>query len=150
MKKVLLLASLLMFSVFACNKQLKNNSFGMGKIMALRFETNPSTGFGWEFKFEGGGGEVAFDREENIQNKEEKLFGSAEEVIYYFKGVKAGNTNIRFTYRRPWKGGEVAYDVLYELSVDKDLNITCLSKMKGIVESNYDLTFFPNPTFLDN
>lgn len=150
MKKiVVLLAALgLLVSLVACGKSASNNSsFGKGKVMALEFETNPSTGFTWEYKFEGGNGEVVFDREENKINNEQDLVGAPHKVTYYFKAAKEGNRNLRFTYRRPWEGGDVAYDVVYELSVDKDLNISCLSKMKGNVDSNKELNYFPNPTF---
>lgn len=124
-------------------------SFGKGKVMALEFETNPSTGYTWEYKFENGDGEISFDREENKINKESNLVGSPHQIVYYFKATKPGNKNLVFTYRRPWEGGDVAYDVVYELSVDKDLNITCLSKMKGKVDSDKELSYFPNPTFSD-
>ena len=88
--------------------------------------------------------------EENKLNQDLDVVGSPSKIVYYFKATKEGNTNLVFTYRRPWEGGDVAYDVIYELSVDKDMNITCLSKMKGTVESDKELSFFPNPTFLDS
>ena len=152
MKKFLsvLLALSIAVMIFACGTKFNQNaSFGKGKVMALEFETNPSTGYTWEYKFENGEGEVVFDREENKLNDNQDLVGSPHNVVYYFKATKEGNKNLRFTYRRPWEGGEVAYDVVYELSVDKDLNISCLSKMKGSVDSDKELSFFPNPTFSD-
>lgn len=149
MKKILLALMILSISVmaFACTKATKDSSLGKGKIMALEFQTNPSTGYTWEYKFENGDAEILFDREENIIDKDTDLVGSPHQVKYYFKAKKAGNTNLIFTYRRPWEGGDVAYDVVYELSVDKDLKITCLSKMKGKVNSDKELSYFPNPTF---
>ena len=103
---------------------VKNNqsaSFGKGKVMMLEFEANPSTGYTWEYKFENGDGEVVFDREESILNVDQDIVGAQHKLVYYFKATKEGNRNLRFTYRRPWEGGDVAYDVVYELSVDKDL-----------------------------
>lgn len=153
MKKIILFVTVLamLASLVACGKSASNNSsFGKGKVMALEFESNPSTGYTWEYKFEGGEGEVAFDREETKLNENQDLVGAPNKVVYYFKATKEGNRNLRFTYRRPWEGGDVAYDVVYELAVDKNLNISCLSKMKGSVESDVELSFFPNPTFSDN
>ena len=153
MKKIILFVTVLamLASLVACGKSTTNSSaFGKGKVMALEFESNPSTGYTWEYKFEGGEGEVAFDREETKLNENQDLVGAPNKVVYYFKATKEGNRNLRFTYRRPWEGGDVAYDVVYELAVDKNLNISCLSKMKGSVESDVELSFFPNPTFSDN
>ena len=146
---VLLVISIGVFA-FACGNASKESNLGKGKVMALEFSTNPSTGFNWEYRFENGDGEITFDREENKLNEDMNLVGAPHQVVYYFRGAKEGTKNLVFTYRRPWEGGDVAYDVVYELSVDKDLNITCLSKMKGTVESNEDLSSFPNPTFTDN
>lgn len=152
MKKILLvsLVVLALATFVACGSSSQSKNLGKGKVMALEFETNPSTGFTWEYQFTNGDAEIVFDREENKLNKDLDLVGAPSQVVYYFKATKAGNKNLTFTYRRPWEGGDVAYDVVYELSVDKDMNITCLSKMKGSVESNKDLSFFPNPTFSDN
>lgn len=152
MKKILLVSMvvLALATLVACGTSSKSKNLGKGKVMALEFETNPSTGFTWEYKFTNGDAEVVFDREENKLNKDLDLVGAPSHVVYYFKATKAGNTNLTFTYRRPWEGGGAAYDVVYELSVDKDMNITCLSKMKGSVQSDKDLSFFPNPTFSDN
>lgn len=153
MKKIVLSIAIIMvlLASFSCGQNAGNNkSLGKGKVMALTFETNPSTGYAWEYKFENGEGEVVYDREENALNEDLDLVGSPNNVTYYFRATKEGNRNLVFTYRRPWEGGDVAYDVVYELSVDKNLNITCLSKMKGVVESDVELSFFPNPTFTDN
>ena len=146
---VALLAISITAFVFACGSKTENANLGKGKVMALEFSTNPSTGYSWEYRFENGEGEVVFDREENKLNEDMNLVGSPHQVTYYFRGAKEGNRNLIFTYRRPWEGGDIAYDVVYELSVDKDLSITCLSKMKGTVESSEELSFFPNPTFSD-
>lgn len=153
MKKILisLLILSVMLTAFACGSaSSKGASLGKGKVMGLEFETNPSTGYNWEYKFVNGDAEIVFDREENKLNENLDVVGAPSKIVYYFKGTKEGNTNLVFTYRRPWEGGDVAYDVVYELSVDKDMNITCLSKMKGTVESDKELSYFPNPTFSDN
>lgn len=149
MKKisVLVLTLFALVSMFSCN--LRGKEFGSGKVMALEFSTNPSTGYGWEYSFEGGDAEVVFDREETKLNENNALMGAPHNVVYYFRATKEGTKNLTFVYRQPWTGGEVAYDVVYELVVDKNLNIKCLSKMKGSVISDVDLSTFPNPVFTE-
>ena len=73
--------------------------------------------------------------------------GASSKRVYYFRATKEGKKTLTFTYGRPWEGGEKAYDVVYELSVDKDLNITCTNKKKGVIESKEELSFFPDPVF---
>lgn len=150
-KKVLLFLVLVstIISLFACgNAKVSNETLGKGKEMKLAFKSNPTTGYDWEYSFEGDA-EIVLDREETNLDENLDVVGSGIVRVYYFKANKAGKSNLTFTYRRPWENGEVAYDVVYELEVDKDLNIICLSKMKGKVESEEDLASFPNPTFAE-
>ena len=42
---------------------------------------------------------------------------------YKFKADKQGKQNIKFTYKRNWEGGDTAYSLIYELTVDKDNTI---------------------------
>ena len=137
----------------ACgNSNVKANekSLGKGKTMKLTFITNPSTGFDWEYKFLEGDNyaKIVLDREDyDIKSGDIELVGAPTKRTYFFRAEKPGKQSLTFTYRRPWEGGEVSYDVVYELSVDKDLNISCLSKMKGVVETKKELSTFPDPEF---
>ena len=134
----------------ACsNATASNSDLGKGKTMSLKFETNPSTGFDWDYKFleVDDKGALHLDREDYNTIGSADLMGAPIERTYYFVADKSGKQSITFTYRRPWEGGEILYDVVYELDIDKDLNITCLSKMKGVVESDKELSFFPDPIF---
>ena len=153
MKKIfaLSLAVISILTLASCNGGLakKDKGFGSGKNMSLRFETNPSTGYDWEWSLMTGDNlaVIEFDREEYEMNENMDVVGSPSYRTYYFVARKDGKQSLTFTYRRPWEGGEAAYNVVYELSVDKNLNITCLSKMKGDIDSDKELSFFPNPKF---
>ena len=149
-KKILFVSLLVSILLMSCSSAATNDSsLGKGKTMALKFVTNPSTGFDWEYKFLDGDdkGALHLDREDYNTIGSPDLMGASSERTYYFVADKAGKQSLTFTYRRPWEGGEVLYDVVYELNIDKDLNIICLSKSKGVVESKEELSFFPDPTF---
>ena len=149
MKKIIL-AVCLLFSVstllFACDGSSSSKSLGKGKVMVLELESNPSTGYDWVYETTGDA-ELFLDREDYRDANDANMVGAGGIRVLYFKGTKEGSANLVLTYKRPWEGGETAYDVVYELSVDKDMNITCLSKTKGVVNSDKELSFFPNPKF---
>ena len=143
MKKNLLLLVVVILFATACGAK-----YGKGAEMSLNFESNPSTGYDWVYGVLEGDNyaEIYLSNQEN-DFPESNLAGAGGRRIYYFRATKAGKQTLTFTYRRPWEGGEIAYDVVYELSVDKDLNITCTGKKKGKVESDKELSFFPDPVF---
>lgn len=123
--------------------------FGSGKEMSLAFETNPTTGYNWEYEFKDGDAELVFEREDIKTKEEGGAIGGPMIRTYFFRANKAGNKTLVFTYKRPWEGGETAYDVIYELSVDDNLVITCNDKKKGEVKSDKELDFFPSPIFTE-
>ena len=145
MKKNLLLSLLIIVAllVSACGTK-----YGKGSEMSLDFVSNPSTGYDWVYELASGDNlaEIYLVRQDN-NFPESAAVGAGGHRIYVFKATKAGKQTLTFTYRRPWEGGEIAYDVVYDLSVDKDLNITCTGKKKGKVESDKELSFFPDPVF---
>lgn len=146
MKKFLtvLVSLVLGLSLFACGNVGTSKS-NKGKLMSLTFTTNPTTGFDWQYVFSDGDAELVLDREDYQMNEDMNLVGGESNRVYYFRATKAGNKKLTFTYARPWEGGEKAYDVVYELEVDSDLNISCKSKKKGVIDSKEELSFFPDP-----
>ena len=149
MKKILLvsLVVLTLATLVACGSSSQSKNLGKGKVMALEFETNPSTGYDWQYVFSDGDAVIALDREDYQMNEDLNLVGNNQKRVYYFRASKAGNKKLTFTYERPWEGGEKAYDVVYDLVVDSDLNITCTNKKKGVIDSKEELSFFPDPIF---
>ena len=148
MKKIVLsLVLAIALLVSACGAASSVN-YGKGAEMSLDFISNPSTGYDWVYELASGDNfaELYLVRQEN-DFPESDTVGAGGHRIYVFKATKAGKQTLTFTYRRPWEGGETAYDVVYDLNVDKDLNITCTGKKKGKVESDKELSFFPDPVF---
>ena len=126
-----------------------SSNLGKGQAMSLRFETNPSTGFDWEFAALIGDeyGLIELNNQEYEDSSDGELMGAGGYSTYRFIARKKGPQRLTFTYERPWEGGEKLYNVLYELDIDDDLNITCLEKRKGDIESDKKLSDFPDPTF---
>ena len=157
MKKlaVVLLSALALTTLFACggsgstSSSVENKNYGKGKEMSLAFETNPSTGYDWQYEFKDGDAELVFEREDIKQKDEAGTVGGPMIRTYFFRANKAGNTTLVFTYKRPWEGGETEYDVVYDLSVDENLVITCKDKKKGEIKTDKELDFFPNPVFTE-
>lgn len=148
MKKNITIVLLLIIGLLISACGTGSAKYGKGQEMSLDFETNPSTGYDWIFE--------TIDEEKNafiyLVNQENNfpennLVGMGGHRIYYFRATTPGKQVLTFTYKRPWEGGEVAYDVVYELDVDKDLNITCTNKKKGKIKSDKELSFFPDPVF---
>lgn len=152
MKKLLLALFSIMIcaSFFACGSGgIGGTKYGKGKLLSLTFTTNPTTGFDWEYVFSNGDAEITLDREDYQMNEDLNVVGSPSKRVYYFRATKEGKKTLTFTYGRPWEGGEKAYDVVYELVVDKDLNIVCTNKKKGTIDSAEDISFFPDPVFIN-
>lgn len=125
-----------------------SNKYGKGQTMSLEFTTNPTTGYDWEYAFLDGDGEVYLDKEDYQANKEKRLVGAAGKRLYYFKAKKVGKKSIGFMYRRPWEEKPANYDVIYELKVDKNLNIICLKIKQGNGETD-KIDTYPTPSFTE-
>lgn len=132
--------TLVMITCFSCAKKKKTN-------MLFEFSSNPTTGFDWVYEIGEGNGMLELIKDDYKSNAEDGMVGAGGTRTFIFKGTKEGKKNIIFTYKRNWEGGETAYDVVYEIEIDKNLNMSCLNKFKGQIESDVDLEFFPNPSF---
>ena len=150
MKKNIVLSLLLIVGLVLASCATSNTEYGKGKEMSLNFESNPSTGYDWVYEFLEGDkyAQIVLSRQDN-DFPENGVTGSGGHRIYGFRALTPGNQTLIFTYRRPWEGGEIAYDVVYDLKVDNDLNITCTAKKKGKIKSDKELSFFPDPVFAE-
>ena len=152
MKKIFLgiISILIVLTFVACGNtaSAKKELLGSGKTMSLRLPANPSTGYDWSYTLEEGenNGNIILNRQEN-DFPETNLMGAGGYRVYYFVGSEIGPVKLTFTYSRPWEGGEVAYDVVYDFNVNEDFDIEWYGKKKGVVESEQDLSFFPDPAF---
>ena len=165
MKKFILLSLLLLSSllIVSCKKSLPTESSAQapveettapapktGKVMTIKLESNPSTGYEWKYAY-GEGSDLGklFLTHQGFESSDQsgKMMGAGGFNEFIFEGRKQGPQTITFTYKRNWEGGDVAYDVIYEVDIDKNLNITYLGKKQGSVKGDKDLSFFPDPTF---
>ncbi|MCR5724102.1 MAG: protease inhibitor I42 family protein [Treponema sp.] len=88
----------------------------------ISLESNPSTGFSWACEI----ANPAVAELEDIVYKgnaaSEKIAGAGGYEHFVFTCKQPGSTGLTFTYRRPWKGGEIAEVRRAQLIVDDRLN----------------------------
>lgn len=148
MKKIFLtlMICISIFTIFSCNNNINSNS-NKGKYVTLDFESNPSTGYEWEYNFSQVGIIDIINKETKEVETNDTVIGKPVLSSFTLAGLGEGSVEVIFTYKRPWDGGESAYDVVYVFNVDKDLNITFVEKKKGTIDTDYSIDNFPNPIF---
>ena len=129
MKKILVLLLSLVLSIvalFGCTKGTSNAVDG-GKILVINLETNPTTGYDWSYEMTNNDADAAnivfLDAYEEFTNQDKGLVGAPILRHYKFKADKKGKQNIVFTYKRNWEGGDVAFSIVYNLTVGSDMII---------------------------
>lgn len=122
--KKLLLTILFIFTLVGCTKkeELKNT-------YDIELDSNPSTGYTWSYSISEEG-IIKFIKDEFISpNNSEDLVGAPGIQKYQIAGVKEGEVEITFTYRRQWEtesSDDIGY--IYKFKIDKDLNIELINK----------------------
>lgn len=153
MIKKIIVISVIFFAFLGClacaktNELQNNTSEEKGKKIVFEFGSNPTTGFDWVYETGSGDGMIELVDNKYVGNANADRLGAGGIRTFVFKGVKEGKQTIIFTYKRNWEGGENAYDIVYEVEVDKNLDIKYLDKHIGKIETNNDLSMFPNPSF---
>ena len=101
-------------------------SFGCGKkdpqTATLVLESNPTTGYTWEAVQT----PPIFDMTSEYvpDENEEGLAGAGGKETFVLTPKEAGQTSVTFEYGQHWEGGETGTVLTYEISVDKNLQIT--------------------------
>ncbi len=136
MKKLFFLSILVFLAMnFGCKstKEVEINEskdektaqdFPRGKAFEVCLESNPTTGFSWECViFDESVATLSAQKYEQFDaGKDIDGVGGIERFVFLCK--KEGETQVVFTYRRPWKGGETATIRTALLKVDSNLNGT--------------------------
>ena len=129
MKKFLVLLFtfvLTILTVFGCSKEA-SSAVDSGKVLVINLETNPTTGYDWSYEMTNMDADAAnivfLDAYEEFTNQDKGLVGAPILRHYKFKADKQGKQNIKFTYKRNWEGGDVAYSIVYNLTVGSDMKI---------------------------
>lgn len=73
-----------------------------GKPFAIRFLSSPGTGYSWEFAAEPDKKLLEF-LGEKIEEPGSRRLGGSETVIWTFRALSAGDTEISMKYVRPWE-----------------------------------------------
>ena len=94
-----------------------------GRVVTFCFDSNPSTGYGWQAVVDGDC--VTLTRDEYEGSKTEPGVAGAGGYQYYdFTAVKPGTAKVTFTYLRPGEATEADRVVVAEIAVAEDLSIT--------------------------
>ncbi len=73
-----------------------------GKSFAIRFLSSPGTGYRWEFAAEPDKKILEFIGEK-IEEPASRRLGGSESVVWTFRALSAGDTQISLKYVRPWE-----------------------------------------------
>lgn len=157
LKKLLIFVviSAMSLNFFGCQKNKDARATldplaGQGTKFYLRFTTNPSTGYSWNYtqrEDENSGKLLLIDVKEEEGSAAPGLVGEGHKITYTFTAEKSGTNELVFTYRRPWSGGEEAYSVEYDIVIDEDKNIKCLDRRIIDKDSEAEISEIPYPFF---
>ena len=70
---------------------------------AIVLESNPTTGYAWEASHDENMLKLVESKYEAAKGAEEGLVGTGGVDYFRFKALKAGETEITMTYKRPWE-----------------------------------------------
>lgn len=120
MKKVWIL--FLMVLLFAgCS----TTSFKSDKT-TLELNGNPTTGYTWLYTI---GDETIISLDEDIKYLGAKgVMGAPSKFTYTIKSLKAGNTSLKFEYKRPWEEKDAEEVRLYDVNVKENGKLEVLGK----------------------
>lgn len=109
MKKIILILTILI--VTGCKQKPKYK---------IELDSNPSTGYDWHYEITNN--IIDFERNYDDSNCKEGILGCGGKTIYTLTPLKKGTTTVEFKYCRGYQ--EPCIKAIYEITIDKDLNIT--------------------------
>jgi inhibitor of cysteine peptidase len=92
-----------------------------GKTLTISLQGNPTTGYNWVYT---GGEGIVKEVSSGYLPSTPGLVGSGGQFVFVFEGVSPGETELRFSYARPWEKATPVEFRSYILLVDNELNIT--------------------------
>ena len=103
----------------------------------LELKGNPTTGYTWIYTI---GDNTIISVEEDIKYLGAKgVMGAPSKFTYTIKSLKAGNTSLKFEYKRPWEEKDAEEVRLYEVTVKengkielKDTNAEAAKTFKSV------------------
>jgi predicted secreted protein len=83
-----------------CRSQVDEKLVKVNKEFQIPLDSNPSTGYKWEASFDKAFLKLKADR---FKRPAKALIGAGGTQTFVFLPVKAGETQIRFVYKRHWE-----------------------------------------------
>lgn len=93
-----------------------------GDVLVLRLQGNASTGYAWQ-RVDDGSGVLVLDKHaagksaSSETESERPRIGSPTTATYRYRAVKAGDTELRLRYRRPWEQAAPQREVAWRIRV---------------------------------
>ncbi len=89
----------------------KTFSVKSGEVVAVRLESNPSTGYAWEIVENDSEILTLVDKSFTSHRKAEKMVGVGGTDTFFFKADKKGTANVKFEYHKafPSEGDTTEY-----------------------------------------
>ena len=130
-KKVLILILLVLLFAGCSNTSFKSDK------TTLELNGNPTTGYTWLYSI---GDETIISVDEDVKYLGAKgVMGSPSKFTYTIKSLKAGNTSLKFEYKRPWEEKEAEEVRFYDVKVKengkielKDTNTEATKTFKSV------------------
>ncbi|WP_440222633.1 protease inhibitor I42 family protein [Dokdonella sp. MW10] len=96
-----------------------------GDVLVVRVQGNASTGYAWQ-RVDDGRGVLVMDRLASPEGgvtpvpvpPADRRIGSPTTATYRYRAVKAGETELRLQYRRPWEKGAPAHELVWRVRVE--------------------------------
>lgn len=90
----------------ATGKSVRQTSGNEGKTsVTIALESNPTTGYQWEWSQKGAGSLRLTDNE--YQGPSGELVGAGGKQVFVFSAGNPGRVTLTFIYRRPWEDASV-------------------------------------------
>ncbi len=125
-KILILLIALCCFGFVGCSNKEK-----LANTMTVILEGNPTTGYEWTAIVKDKDIVKITKSEYTPDENAENLVGVGGKYTFEFEALKEGKTTITFEYKRSWETENPLYKTTYNITVDKDLNITYEAQMCG-------------------
>lgn len=101
--KTKLAIALIIITTWSCQQKpkLMGTTIKIGENITHELNGNPTTGYTWQYKAENP--EIVKITEEIVSENKDGMVGTPSKFKYKIEGIKAGSTQILFTYQRSWE-----------------------------------------------
>ena len=107
---VLMVTVLLTLALSGCSTEVKANTEAgqtvntvVGQEFTIALGSNPTTGYSWHPNFDSVKVEKVSNEYKADDTTGKQIVGSGGTEYFVFKGLQKGETQITFTYYRPWE-----------------------------------------------